>query len=327
VEDEDLRAGGAGADGAAAGADLAGAVEAGRDAAEEAFQRGADERSDAADRREQRRFDRALRDRAILRQQLAESEAARAAERAAFAAERAKLLGTEIERAEQDLAAAVSAGDAEAQARANRRVAEIAAARTAAGYEARQAKERAEGAERDAKAVREAPPESAGPSAATQRWLDQNRWWGQDQRMTRQAMVLHAEAVEDGLDPDTPEYFRHIEAGLETRFPGKVTALYARRAPAAGGGKADAGEGEGAGDPPPDPAVAARVPARAASGAAPASRSSAAAGGQPGGALRLSPEAIETAKLLGLTPQAYAQRAMALVAEGRIQRSNIVGKG
>jgi hypothetical protein len=327
VEDEDLRAGDAGAGEAAASADRAGGVEAGGDAAEDAFNRGADERSDAGDRREQRRFDRVLRDRAILRQQLLDERAARAADQATFAADRARILGTEIERAEQDMMAAVSAGDAEAQARANRRVAELAAARTAASYEARSAKERADGASAQAKTEREAPAEAAGPSQATQRWLDQNRWWGQDQRMTRQALVLHQEALEDGFEPDTAAYFRHIEAGLETRFPGKVTTVYSK--PGAGGARpareaaADEGDGEAAAA---DPALAARVPARSASGAAPASRAASGGPAPAAGSLRLSPEAVEMAKILGITPAQYAARATQLVSEGRISRGNIVGK-
>jgi hypothetical protein len=323
TDEEDVFAGAAGDEGAAAAADQAAGAEADpRDRAEEGFERGAAERAASrGDRREDGRFSRVLRDRAILAQQLAETQAQLAAERAQRAKDRADGYGVELTRAEHDVRAAVEAGDAEAIARANRRIAEMAANRTAASLEAQAAERTAA----EVKARRPAAEEGGGPSETTAAWLEANGWYGRDARMTRQAQVLHQEAVEDeGLRPDTPAYWRFIESGLDQRFPGKVSALYARPAPrpaAAVEREAARGdEGEGAADP----ALAARVPARAASGAAPVSRAAAGAAG-PGQTLRLSAEAVAVARSLGMTPQQYAARAASLAKQGRVNARNISG--
>lgn len=315
-DEEDLPTGMAGGEGSGASADLADvAGGAPRDAAEEGFERGAADRAASrGDRREQSRFSRVLRDRAILAQQNAELQARLAAVEAQRARDRAEGFGAELARAEREVQTAVEAGDAEAIARANRRVAELAAGRTAASL---QAQEAAVVAER-AQLARAEAPEPAGPTETTSAWIEANGWYGRDARMTRQAQVLHVEAVEDGLAPDSPAYWRYIERGLEQRYPGKVTPLYARRAAAPARDEGEAGEA--------DPAAAARVPARAVSGAAPVSRS-AAGGPAPaaGQTLRLSAEAVSTAKALGLSPQQYAARAAALAKAGRLNAKTITG--
>lgn len=336
---------------------LDGPGDGGADAAERAFERGSDARADQRGdhRREGRRVDRLLRDRAILTQQHAEALTELEATRAALAAaqaNRAKAvadgLGSELNAAERAVADAVSAGDPEAQARANRRVAEIAASRTAASLAAQRDQGEAEAAARRAKEVRDRP---AAPrlSETTEEWLAANRWYGEDQRMTRQAQVLDAEAREDGLVADSPEYWRYVERGLQARFGGRVAALYgeeaagghaggngaARAAPARGNGAGN-GAGERAGNGADhddqgeaDPALAARVPARGASGAAPVARGNGAggAGASPARSVRLTAEAVEQARLLGMTPQAYAKRAADLVARGLINGKTIYADG
>lgn len=326
VNDEDDQfAGEAGGDEFAMSADRAGvAGGAPRDAAEEGFERSAADRAGSRDdRREQSRVSRALRDRAILLQQNAELQARLAAVEAERAKDRANGYGVELTRAEREVAEAVTVGDADAIARANRRVAELAAGRTAASLAAEQAAAHA----RDAASARQAQQERPEPSDTTAEWLRENSWWDRDARMTRQARLLHAEAVqEEGLKPDSPAYWRYIEGGLEDRFPGRVRTLYskpaARAAAGAASGEADGGDDAGVADP----AAAARVPARAVSGAAPVSRAS--ADGVPastGQQLRLSPEAVALAKSLGVTPQQYAARAAALAKKGAINLRNISG--
>jgi hypothetical protein len=324
VNDEEDLAGSAGGDESGALADRAGAADGGRDAAEEGFERGAADRAGSRDdRREQSRVARALRDRAILIQQNADLQARLAAVEAERAKDRANGYGAELTRAEREIAEAVSAGDADAIARANRRVAELAAGRTAAALAAQDAAEQATARAREATAAQHEQQDRPEPSRTTAEWLRQNSWWGQDARMTAQARLLHAEAVqEEGMEPDSPGYWRYIEGGLEARFPGRVKPLYlrsaAKRAAGADGGGDDA---EAA-----DPAAAARVPARAVSGAAPVSRAS--ADGVPasaGQSLRLSAEAVALAKSLGITPQQYAARATALAKKGAINLRNISG--
>lgn len=324
-EDEMLAGGGAG-DGeaaAAAGAgDLPGrgaAAEPGyRDRAEEGFEQGAADRADRGSRRDDSKIRRLLRDRAILATELATARAELAAERARVAKARAEGFGAELTRAEREVAAAVEAGDAEAIARANRRVAELAAGRTAATYEA-------QSAEREAEAAKRAPLPEPEPavSDATQSWLDANRWFGQDARMTRQARLLDQEAREEGIAVDSPAYWRYIEEGIEQRFPGRVTRLHSAASGAARGAqRVEVDEGERA---PADPAVAARVPASAASGAAPVARGPTQRPAPGTAPIRLSAEALEVARMLGLSPQQYAARAVALAKDNRVNLKTISG--
>lgn len=330
ADEEELSIGAADGEGAALSGDPADGASGGRDAAEDRFEHGAADRAASrGDRREDRRFSRALRDRAILLQQNGELQAQLAAERAARAKDREAGFGNDLSQAERDVQTAVESGDAEAIARANRRVAEIAANRTAAAIQAETAKAQSEEANafRDRRKAEAEASERSGPTESTAAWLEANGWYGRDPRMTRQAQALHAEAVEDeGLRPDSPAYWRHIEQGLEQRFPGKVKPLYAKppaRAPAAREADGDGGQdAEGA-----DPAAAARVPPRAASGAVPASRAASGAAGQlpAGQTLRLSPEAVSMARSMGLTPQAYAARAAALAKAGRLNAKTITG--
>lgn len=321
-DEDDLSTGAAGGDGSAASADrvdMAGGAS--HDAAEAGFERDAADRAAMrGDRREESRFSRALRDRAILMQQNAELQARLAAVEAQRAKDRADGYGVELTRAEREVSEAVQAGDADAIARANRRVAELAAGRTAASLQAQEAAAVAQQAQ-----ARRSQPEAEGPSPTTAAWVDANGWYGRDARMTRQARALHLEAVEDeGLAPDTPAYWRFIEEGLETRFPGKVASLYSgeRRPASAPRGAAQA---EGEGETAADPAAAARVPARAVSGAAPVSRTPSAAQPAGGQQLRLSADAVSMAKALGLTPQQYASRAAQLARQGRLNVKTITG--
>ena len=78
------------------------------------------------DRREENSLRRALRDRAILLQEHAEKDRELAAMRALLAKQNADGLGSQLERAERESADAHTAGDPEAIARANRRMAELA---------------------------------------------------------------------------------------------------------------------------------------------------------------------------------------------------------
>lgn len=296
--------------------------------------------ADRASRREDRRFTRVLRDRAILQTELAAANAERAALQAQLAAERAAGakatatgLGNEVERAEADLAAAVQDGDATAIARANRRMAELAASRTAATIQA-QASERDAVAQRQNSDAAARQAQQGGGEARlspeTEEWVGANAgWYGRDQRMTRQAQVLHAEAAEDGMQPGSPEYWRYIEAGLETRFPGKVARVYLGQREAAddqsddGEAPAQAPRGRAA-----DPAVAARVPAGGASGAAPAQRGVQRMPGQQASAQRmpLSEDAQDMIRRMGITPEMYRERAARLGSAGKINLATIRGR-
>lgn len=227
-------------------------------------------------------------------------------------------LDADLASVEREVEDAVQQGDATAIARAQRKMAEAAAQRTAAFLQQqeadRQAAAAAQQAQREMRAAEDQGRDAPRVTATTQAWLEANSWHGRDPRMTRQAAVLHEEAVEEGYVPDSDAYWRHIEEGLEARFPGKVVRQYAGERSA---------ENEGGQRRSVDPAAAARVPA--ASGAAPVSRANGAPRPAAARQMVLSPEALDVARSLGLTPQQYAARATVLARQGRINSNTITG--
>lgn len=57
------------------------------------------------------------------------------------------------------------------------------------------------------------------PSESALAWADRNRWFGENERMTAMAYVIHGELVKDGVELDTPEYYEKIDAGMREVFP------------------------------------------------------------------------------------------------------------
>jgi hypothetical protein len=243
---------------------------------EAAFEAG---ESTRASRREEKSINRLLRQRAAdraendaLKRRLAELEAAQHKGRLAN-------LDGDIDAAERDAGQAIAEGDAERAAKAQRRMAELAAKRTAAEYDAPR-------------------PAASGPPAEVADWMERNAWFNPAKAdpKTKLALIAHSEAVDvEGLTPNTPEYFRHIERRVETKFPGTVAA----------------DDVDDDAEPP------ARPQRRAASGPAPVN----ARAGTPRPAsspsrIKLTAEQVDLAKSLGITPEAYAASQVALAAAG-----------
>jgi len=130
--------------------------------------------------------------------------------------------------------------------------------------------------------ARDVSPKSAA-------WLRDNREALQDTRNIRKMFRAHEDALEDGIQADSHEYFSFIEQRLgihkseETSDPMSAAAAPAPRRSA----------------PPP---------------AAPVSR-----GGQRPNVVRLSREQAETAKMMGMTESEYAKNMLALQKEGKIR--------
>jgi hypothetical protein len=289
-----------------------GAGAAGEGGGGEQFQDRAEEAMDGRlrarpDRREENSLRRALRDRAILLQEHAEKDRELAAMRALLAKQNAEGLGSQLERAERDSADAHSAGDPEAIARANRRMAELAAGRTAAVLQ-HQAAER-EAAARKAEAERaRAQPEPAPMSERTSAWLAANPWYGQDQDATTEARLAHDAAVARGFSVDSDDYWRYIERRVDGEFPGRVRAQR--------GDRPAARDPDGGADP--QPADAPRRAAMAGSGTAPVMRRSPTSAAAATGAASnkpLSAEQREVARMLGISEDAYRAQAERLRAK------------
>jgi hypothetical protein len=121
-----------------------------------------------------------------------------------------------------------------------------------------------------------APQRTPDPKLAE--WLGRNPWFGKDEEMTSFAYGVHEKLVrKDGVDPQSDEYYKHINARMREVFPNQF---------ASGGG-----EGE--------PAVS----SRSSTVVAPARR----AGGTPR-KVQLTSTQVALAKRLGITPQQYAKQ-------------------
>lgn len=67
-----------------------------------------------------------------------------------------------------------------------------------------------------------APPQPQRLDENAERWKNQNKWFGQDRRMTSYALALHQELVEDErINPSSNRYFERIDEEMRKRFPEK----------------------------------------------------------------------------------------------------------
>lgn len=113
-------------------------------------------------------------------------------------------------------------------------------------------------------------------------WLRENRETLDNERMIRRMFRAHEDAVDEGIDPDTDDYFSFIEGRLGIAKQAEEAPAPTRR-PAS---------------PPP---------------AAPVSR-----GGQRPSVVRLSREQVEMAKMMGMSESDYAKNMVALQREGKM---------
>lgn len=141
--------------------------------------------------------------------------------------------------------------------------------------------------------IKAVSPESA-------RWLRDNRDHLSDDRAIRRMFRAHEDAVDDGIKPDTDEYFEFIEKRLG------IVEEPQERAPKKRVQEEDA-------DDQPMSAAAKPTPRQAPPPPAPVERYS----NRPN-VVRLSRAEAETAKMLGMTEKEYAMNKLALQKEGKL---------
>lgn len=139
---------------------------------------------------------------------------------------------------------------------------------------------------------------SVSPESA--RWLKQNRDYLNDDRAIRKMFRAHEDAVEDGIKPDTEDYFEYIEKrlGIAEEEPTPKRKIV------------DTSDDE------PTSAAAKPAPRSVPPSPAPVERY----GSRPT-VVRLSPAEIETARMMGMTEQEYARNKIALQKEGKMNRT------
>ena len=131
--------------------------------------------------------------------------------------------------AQQELADAISSGDAQKQVAANRKIAalSIEEARLNAAEKMRtETKETVKTPEdKDYMRHRETPkelPSETPPDPQAQAWAERNDWFGQDRAMTFTAFEIHKDLVEkEGFDPKSRDYYAEIDKRIRVDFPHK----------------------------------------------------------------------------------------------------------
>ena len=132
--------------------------------------------------------------------------------------------------AQQELADAISSGDAQKQVAANRKIAalSIEEARLNAAEKMRtDTKEQVKTPDdKDYMRHRETPkelPSETPPDPQAQAWAEKNDWFGQDRAMTFTAFEIHKDLVEkEGFDPKSQDYYAEIDKRIRVDFPHKL---------------------------------------------------------------------------------------------------------
>ena len=131
-------------------------------------------------------------------------------------------ISTGLEAAQKELAAAITAGDAEAQVQANKRIATL-AFENAKLEQSKSAREEQVSKPADIKAPqqpRTQMPEPSDPKAES--WAANNTWFGQDRAMTYTAFEIHKDLVDkEGFDPNSDEYYAEVDKRIRVDFPHK----------------------------------------------------------------------------------------------------------
>ena len=263
-----------------------------RDRDEEGFEHG---RSRRDARREDRRVQSLLKDRHSDRSRIAELEQRLALQERERAKGRLTDLDADMAATERAARDAFADGDADAAAKANRRLAELAAERKAAEMQ-------------DAEAERASTAsQNRGPAPEAAEWLERNAaWFNKDKKATALALAAHNEALQvEELTPNTPEYFAFIEEKVEGRFPGLVVR--------------DEDEDEELEDAPPP----SRRPLSA-RGAAPVAPNRTPPTGRPAGGSRhvkATAAEVEAAKVAGCSVQEYKAAQLERSRSGRLEIS------
>ena len=121
---------------------------------------------------------------------------------------------------------AYEAGDADAMYEAQQTISRIALEEARLNQLKEQREEEAKKTEANgaapAPAQPAAPPPPPKPDPRAEEWATQNEWFGQDQTMTYAAFGIHKSLIEEeGLDPNTEEYYTELDNRIRSEFPHK----------------------------------------------------------------------------------------------------------
>ena len=131
---------------------------------------------------------------------------------------------TGLEAAQKELAAAIEAGDANAQVEANKRIATLA-------FENAKLEQVKEGRQQVEKPVQSLSQTNVNvpqrddpinPAPRAEAWASKNSWFGTDRAMTYTAFEIHKDLTEkEGYDPSSDEYYEEVDKRIRVDFPHK----------------------------------------------------------------------------------------------------------
>jgi hypothetical protein len=133
-----------------------------------------------------------------------------------------------LEAAQKELAAAIEAGDAQAQVEANKRIATL-AFENAKLEEAKQGREVTTQAQQPVTNLSQGNnvniPQTDDPinmDPKAEAWASKNSWFGTDRAMTYTAFEIHKDLTEkEGFDPSSDEYYAEVDKRMKLDFPHK----------------------------------------------------------------------------------------------------------
>ena len=131
-------------------------------------------------------------------------------------------INTGLDAAQKELAAAIAAGDAEAQVAANKRIATL-AFENAKLEQTKSARETEVSKPADVKVPEQPRTQMQEPSdPKAESWAAKNSWFGQDRAMTYTAFEIHKDLVDkEGFDPNSDEYYAEVDKRIRVDFPHK----------------------------------------------------------------------------------------------------------
>ena len=130
-------------------------------------------------------------------------------------------INTGLEAAQKELAAAIEAGDAQAQVEANKRIATL-AFENAKLSQSKEAREEQASKPSEVKAPVQPTTQVEPSDPMAEAWAAKNSWFGQDRAMTYTAFEIHKDLVDkEGYDPKSDEYYAEIDKRIRVDFPHK----------------------------------------------------------------------------------------------------------
>lgn len=66
-----------------------------------------------------------------------------------------------------------------------------------------------------------APAQPARPDPKAEKWAERNDWFGENKIMTQAAFVIDQDLKNEGLNPDTDDYYEELDKRIAAEFPHK----------------------------------------------------------------------------------------------------------